>query len=352
MERKTKPTMHPHTPCRKHAFGNAVSTTASQSGAVTTDLGYTGQRQEPELGLYYYNARWYDPVLGRFAQADTIVPNPVDAKAFDRYAYVYNNPVRYNDPSGHCIDSSGAETGQGGTGYRCDGSGYVPIFSELVQSTDDSIEHQLMIDAENELIMNEFLFPPVTNLTVGGFRHGEPTPYSSAHIGTDWSYYANEDTPYIHAEAYGVVVAVDTCSHCNNQGISTETNNGYGNMVLVEYPYHALPPKVQADKDLNIKKGESLYVLYAHMEGDPYVETGQYVSPGQILGKIGASGNSDGRHLHQEMVVAPSDNIPFSDEYCPVSTCRPSDYNSPHEAYYNYRNGTGNTRDPEAVYQR
>ena len=38
-----------------------------------------------------YNARWYDPVLGRFAQADTIsfveaLPNAVDAKAFDRYA--------------------------------------------------------------------------------------------------------------------------------------------------------------------------------------------------------------------------------------------------------------------------
>jgi RHS repeat-associated protein len=105
--------MHPHTPCRKHAFGNALSTPASQSGAVSTDTryctaiatGYTGQRQEPELGLYFYNARWYDPYLARFTQPDTIVPNPVDAKAFDRYAYVYNNPVRYNDPSGHmCSD--------------------------------------------------------------------------------------------------------------------------------------------------------------------------------------------------------------------------------------------------------
>jgi hypothetical protein len=49
-------------------------------------------------------------VLGRFAQADTIVPNPTDAKAFDRYAYVYNNPVRYNDPSGHepgCFNNGG-----------------------------------------------------------------------------------------------------------------------------------------------------------------------------------------------------------------------------------------------------
>jgi RHS repeat-associated protein len=79
-------------------------------GTIPTTLAYTGQRQEPELGLYYYNARWYDPYLGRFTQADTIVPNPTDAKAFDRYAYVYNNPVRYNDPSGHyiCKSSNGA----------------------------------------------------------------------------------------------------------------------------------------------------------------------------------------------------------------------------------------------------
>jgi RHS repeat-associated protein len=89
-------------------------------------VGYTGQRQEPELGLYYYNARWYDPYLARFTQPDTIVPNPVDAKAFDRYAYVNNNPVRYNDPSGHCVESNGQETGQGGVGYPCPDSTWKP----------------------------------------------------------------------------------------------------------------------------------------------------------------------------------------------------------------------------------
>jgi RHS repeat-associated protein len=64
-----------------------------------------GQREEVELGVpaswrNFYNARWYDPYLARFTQADTIrfaeaLPNPTDAKAFDRYAYVNNNPVMY-----------------------------------------------------------------------------------------------------------------------------------------------------------------------------------------------------------------------------------------------------------------
>jgi len=35
-----------------------------------TDYGYTGQMREGDI--YFYNARWYDPVIGRFMQADTI----------------------------------------------------------------------------------------------------------------------------------------------------------------------------------------------------------------------------------------------------------------------------------------
>ena len=62
---------------------------------------FTGQREEVALGLYDYNARWYDPRLGRFVQADSIVAGAGNPLAWDRYAYTFNNPVRYNDPSGH-----------------------------------------------------------------------------------------------------------------------------------------------------------------------------------------------------------------------------------------------------------
>jgi len=70
-----------------------------------TDYGFTGQRSfDSEFGLLHFNARWLDPALGRFAQADTIVPNPWNPMAFDRYAYVFNNSLRYTDPSGHCAE--------------------------------------------------------------------------------------------------------------------------------------------------------------------------------------------------------------------------------------------------------
>jgi RHS repeat-associated protein len=73
-----------------------------------TNYRYTGQRQEPSFGLYFYQARWYDPATGRFAQADTVVPGGV--QGYDRYAYVNNNPVNATDPTGHCSRS-------GQTGY-------------------------------------------------------------------------------------------------------------------------------------------------------------------------------------------------------------------------------------------
>jgi RHS repeat-associated protein len=73
-------------------------------GNEKTKYQYTGQfSYTADFGLYFYNARWYDPSLGRFAQADTIIPQNQGAQAWDRYAYANNNPVIYNDPTGHCI---------------------------------------------------------------------------------------------------------------------------------------------------------------------------------------------------------------------------------------------------------
>jgi RHS repeat-associated protein len=75
---------------RYRAFG----ATRFATGEPGTDYRYTGQREMSGIGLYYYRARWFDPALGRFVQADT-------AGAGDRYAYVRNNPIRYSDPTGH-----------------------------------------------------------------------------------------------------------------------------------------------------------------------------------------------------------------------------------------------------------
>jgi RHS repeat-associated protein len=73
----------------------------TQTGDPQTNYRYTGQRYDEQLGIYYYGARWYDPALGRFLSADTIVPQPGNPAGWDRYAYVMNNPVNATDPTGH-----------------------------------------------------------------------------------------------------------------------------------------------------------------------------------------------------------------------------------------------------------
>ncbi len=67
-----------------------------------TDRAYTGQRENMDLGLYYYNARYYLPGAGRFLSADTLVPDPQNPQLFNRYAYSLNSPLNYSDPTGHC----------------------------------------------------------------------------------------------------------------------------------------------------------------------------------------------------------------------------------------------------------
>jgi RHS repeat-associated protein len=69
-------------------------------GTLPTQRTFTGQYSDA-TGLMYFNARYYSQTLGRFVSADTIVPGAGEPQAFNRYAFVFNNPLKYYDPSGH-----------------------------------------------------------------------------------------------------------------------------------------------------------------------------------------------------------------------------------------------------------
>ena len=112
------------------------------AGTTPTTFNFTGQRKDTGSGLLFYNARWYDPVVGRFLQADTFVQNnetpptpahaltvsyanpgilnrlneqnrslprtdsrgapaPTDPQFLNRYNYVRNNPLTRIDPGGN-----------------------------------------------------------------------------------------------------------------------------------------------------------------------------------------------------------------------------------------------------------
>ncbi len=85
------------TELRYYPWGDARYNVGSQ----VTKYQFTGHAWDGGTGLYFYGARWYDPSIGRFLSADTLVPSPGDPQSLNRYAYVLNNPLRHRDSSGH-----------------------------------------------------------------------------------------------------------------------------------------------------------------------------------------------------------------------------------------------------------
>ena len=104
-----------------NASGNSVETseylpyggTRDQSGTSVSDYKFTDQELDTSTGLYNYDARLYDPVIGRFITPDTIVPDWYDPQLLNRYSYTRNNPLKYTDPSGHILVSGSIAVGYG-----------------------------------------------------------------------------------------------------------------------------------------------------------------------------------------------------------------------------------------------
>ena len=67
------------------------------------DSCYTGQVYDQSTGLYYYNARFYNPEDGRFLTQDTYRGEKSKTETWHLYTYCANNPVNYVDPTGHFV---------------------------------------------------------------------------------------------------------------------------------------------------------------------------------------------------------------------------------------------------------
>lgn len=89
------------------AWGNIVKLTDGNGNTLTnfliTDRGYTGHEHLLAVGIVHMNGRLYDPLLHRFLQPDNYIQFPYDSQNYNRYAYVLNNPLTHNDPSGEII---------------------------------------------------------------------------------------------------------------------------------------------------------------------------------------------------------------------------------------------------------
>jgi len=96
------------------AYGNMTS----QSGSVSTPFLFAGQYRDPESGLYYLQARYYDPATGQFTSRD-----PKVESTWDPYSYVGGNPINATDPSGQCDGIGGELMSDLSLGTSCGGFG-------------------------------------------------------------------------------------------------------------------------------------------------------------------------------------------------------------------------------------
>ncbi|KZN68264.1 hypothetical protein N473_07510 [Pseudoalteromonas luteoviolacea CPMOR-1] len=69
------------------------------------DVGYTGHKFDTDLNLSYMQARYYDPVIGRFYSNDPVGFKASNVHSFGRYTYANNNPYKYVDPDGNYAES-------------------------------------------------------------------------------------------------------------------------------------------------------------------------------------------------------------------------------------------------------
>ncbi len=85
---------------RYRPFGSRDQGGGEYAASLANPVWYGGHERDAETGLTYMQARYYDPVLGRFLAADPAGFTADNLHSFNRYAYANNNPYRYVDPDG------------------------------------------------------------------------------------------------------------------------------------------------------------------------------------------------------------------------------------------------------------
>lgn len=234
-------------------------------------------------------ARWYLASIGRFASADTIVPDPASPQDLNRYAYVRNSPVKYQDPTGHEV-------------CNIDGDCSAPILPAYPGPPEPSGRYGPEIDNLKPGWL-EFLDPlrPLPDPTPG--QH-----FRAGHRAVD---YPGAEGTSIYSPTQGLVVLNDRCALNNCDDLSgqfgtgdpnyAKINGGYGNVVIVEYGYRTL--SLEAIDAFDLEPEQSLFVLLAHLEEPSEYEIGDIVDSQDVVGMMGSSGNSTGPHLHTEIRI-------------------------------------------------
>jgi RHS repeat-associated protein len=254
--------------------------------AFLTERGFTGHKQNDSLGLIYMNARYYVGSIGRFASADTIVPNPANPQSFNRYSYARNNPLRFTDPTGHRECDDGPD--------NC--SPYTSLFEMALLRAWEYYEDNFVKPFEGkQSLTQEF----------------GPTQWSDFHDGVDWG---GDFT--VRAPASGTVTEAGPDAPAGRWRLQNkdtlevrqwltlkEENRGDDGLLeperlLATGEWRDDAPDWSHTRGtiISIDHGHNLETVYYHT--DPAVIAGTTVNQGEVLGVTANNGWSTGTHLH------------------------------------------------------
>ncbi|GAW86333.1 hypothetical protein bplSymb_SCF02404P010 [Bathymodiolus platifrons methanotrophic gill symbiont] len=88
----------------RYKYGSFGENFSSQE-SYSNDFRYTGEQTESDTGLIYLRARYYDPEIGRFISRDPFSGYMSVPESQNMYAYAHNNPLKFVDPSGECVET-------------------------------------------------------------------------------------------------------------------------------------------------------------------------------------------------------------------------------------------------------
>jgi RHS repeat-associated protein len=116
--------------------------------------GYTGHEMLNEFTLINMNARLYDPVAGMMLSPDNVLQEPTNSQNYHKYAYCFNNPLKYNDPTGNFGEIPGSSYGMNSfnpyAGYNSTiQTNSVNIFNTSGSSTFSYQSYSVNINATN-----------------------------------------------------------------------------------------------------------------------------------------------------------------------------------------------------------
>jgi RHS repeat-associated protein len=212
-----------------------------------------------EFTLINMNARLYDPVAGMMLSPDNVLQEPTNSQNYHKYAYCFNNPLKYNDPTGNFGEIPGSSYGMNSynpyAGYNTNiQTNYVNISNTTSSTTFNYQSTSISVNYTNQF--NSF------NFTSTYSSYNYTTPES-----VTWGYYESKSYSFNGVNVFGNQSKVEL-SYPNyasqykelNQGLNVSPNpNAQGNGGQDPYGNSHGLPVYTAEQFLGANHGKSYF---------------------------------------------------------------------------------------------